>query len=332
MIDLSSSAKALFAPGKGIFAADESPESADKRLKEHGEKPGPKMRLSMRRLFLETPGIEDYLTGVILHEETLLQETAKGVSFPKYLSKKGIVPGIKVDLGTEPIPESPKEKITGGLLGLSKRLHSYRDNQGTGFTKWRAVITIDGDRLPTANAIVENAKRLAMSSRCVQEAGMVPILEPEVLYDGTHSRLRCREVIVEMFSALMKAIEEHSVDPAGLIIKTSMAMTGKGSKKIDKPKDVAEDTVGALLEAIPSQVAGIVFLSGGQEPEQSIENLRAISRAARAQGAPWPLTYSFSRTFQVEALDIWGGKEENVPKAREAFLKRLKEASEALSG
>lgn len=332
MIDLSSSAKAFFAPGKGIFAADESPTSADKRLKTHGEKPGPKTRLAERRMFLETPGMEEYVSGVILHEETLEQEASDGTPFPKLLLKKGVVPGIKVDQGTEPIPESPDELITGGLIGLSKRLHGYRDEYGAGFTKWRSVITIDGDRLPTAGAIVENVKRLAMSSRCVQEAGMVPILEPEVLYEGAHSRMRCREVMTETLGALIQALHEHSVDLSGVIIKTSMAMTGNAAKKLDKPSEVAEDTIAALMEAVPSQVAGIVFLSGGQTPDQSIENLRAISRAAKLKGAPWPLTFSFSRTFQDEALDLWQGKEENVEVARESFLKRLKEASEALAG
>ncbi len=332
MIDLSANARALFAQGKGILAADESVASADKRLEKHGIKTGPKMRQAFRDMLLCAPGIEDYLTGVILHEETLEQNALNGKPFPELLQKKGIVPGIKVDGGTEPMAESPDELITGGLLGLSKRLHAYHDQYGTGFTKWRAVIRIEGDRLPTAAAIVENAKRLAMSSRCVQEAGMVPILEPEVLYEGTHSRLRSREVITQSMHALMQAIEEHSVDPAGLIIKTSMALSGDKVKRMDTPEEVAEDTLGALMEAVPGNVAGIVFLSGGQTPDQSIANLKAISKLAQEKGAPWPVTFSFARTFQQDALDIWKGKEENVDAARAAFLGRLKEASEALGG
>lgn len=330
MIDLSDSARALFASGKGILAADESVASADKRLEKHGIKPGPKMRRAFRDMLLATPGIEAYLSGVILHEETLKQSALDETPFPELLQKKGIVAGIKVDGGTEPMAESPEELITGGLLGLSKRLHAYKDGYDTGFTKWRAVIRIEGDHLPSASAIVENAKRLAMSSRCVQEAGMVPILEPEVLYAGTHSRLRSREVITETMNALMQAVGEHSVDPAGLIIKTSMALSGDKVARMDSPEEVAEDTVGALMDSVPADVAGIVFLSGGQTPDQSIANLSAISKLAREKGAPWPLTFSFARTFQQDALDIWKGKEENVGAAREAFLGRLKEASQAL--
>lgn len=329
MIDLSESARSLFSKGKGILAADESVASADKRLEAHGIKSGPKARLAFRDLLLAAPGIEEYLSGVILHEETLGQSHGK-TPFPKLLSRKGIMPGIKVDTGTEPMAESPDELITGGLLGLSKRLHAFRDEHGTGFTKWRAVIRIEGDRLPTAAALVENAKRLAMSSRCVQEAGMVPLLEPEVLYEGAHSRLRAREVIAQTLQALMQAVEEHSVDPSGFIVKTSMAMTGNKGKRRDTPEEVAEDTLGALMEALPRQVAGVVFLSGGQAPQQSIDNLRAICALAKEKGAPWPLTFCFARPFQDEALDIWKGKEENVQAAREAYLARLQQASEAL--
>lgn len=332
MIDLSDNARALFAPGKGILAADESVASADKRLEAHGIKPGPKMRRAFRDMLLAAPGIEEYLSGVILHEETLGQSSLAEKPFPELLKKKGIVPGIKVDGGTEPMAESPDELITGGLLGLSKRLHAFHDEYGTGFTKWRAVIRIQGDHLPSAAAIVENCKRLAMSSRCVQEAGMVPILEPEVLYEGTHSRLRSREVIAQTMQALMQAVDEHSVDPAGLIIKTSMALSGSKVKRMDTPEEVAEDTLGALMEAVPGVVAGIVFLSGGQTPDQSLANLKAISKLAKEKNAPWPLTFSFARTFQQDALDIWAGKEENVDAARAAVIGRLKEASEALGG
>lgn len=330
MIDLSERVRDLLAPGKGIFAADESPSSADKRLIAHHSKPGAEARLAFRQLFLETPGMEAYLSGVILHEETLAQRATDGTTFPEHLRARGISPGIKVDQGTEPFPESPDETITNGLLGLSKRLHAYRDEHQTVFTKWRAVIRIEGDHLPTASAIVENAKRLAMSARCVQEAGMVPFLEPEVLYEGIHPRLRARTVIEETLSALMQSLDEHSVDLGGVIIKTAMALGGHDNVRADTPEEVATDTLAALMASVPRHVGGIVFLSGGQTPQQSIDNLRAICALAKEKNAPWPLSFSFARTFQEEALDLWQEKEENVPAAREAFLKRLSEAANAL--
>ncbi len=332
MNDLASIAKALLASGKGIFAADESPTSADKRLSSHGEKPGALSRWEFRDLFLATPGIEEYLTGVILHEETLFQTADNDVSFSKLLRGRGIIPGIKVDEGTEPLPGNPDELITKGLIGLPERLADYRDRHEAGFTKWRAVIKIDGDRLPSSAALVENAKRLATYARNVQEAGMVPIVEPEVLYDGSHSRLRSKEVIEQTLTTVISALVDNAVDLGGLIVKTSMALSGKETKRIDAPEDVAKDTVAALMSAVPKEVAGVVFLSGGQTPEQSMANLAAIEKEAKAMHAPWPLTFSFSRAFQDDALDIWQGKDENVEAAREAFRKRLKEACATLAG
>lgn len=332
MTDLASVAKALLADGKGIYAADESPTSADKRLVSHGEKPGALSRWEFRDLFLATPGIEEYLTGVILHEETLFQTADSDKSFSKVLRDQGIEPGIKVDEGTEPFPGSPDEVITKGLIGLPERLAEYRDKHEASFTKWRAVIRIDGDRLPTSAALVENARRLASYARNVQEAGMVPIVEPEVLYDGTHSRMRAKEVIETTLAATISALVDNAVDLHGLIVKSSMALSGKDTKRMDTPEEVAKDTVAALLASVPREVAGIVFLSGGQTPDQAFANLAAIVKEAKAQKAPWPLTFSFSRAFQDEALDIWQGKDENVEAAREAFRKRLQEASRALAG
>ena len=332
MIDLSATARALVAPGKGILAADESNGTADKRLTAYGIPSGTEMRRKYRDLYLSAPGIEEFLSGVILYSETLEQKNDEGVSFADALSTRGIVPGIKVDEGTEPIPESPDELITKGLLGLSDRLHAYRDAHKIGFTKWRAVIKIDGDHVPTTPAIVENAKRLAMYARCVQEAGMVPILEPEVLYDGAHSRLRCRAVITETLSTLIQALGEHGVDPSGVIIKSSMAMSGKGTGRIDTPEEVAEDTLAALTEAVPTLVPSIVFLSGGQRNDQATDNLRAIAKLAKTKGAPWGLTFSYARALQDEALKVWGGKDENVPAAREVFLARLAKVSQATKG
>ncbi|HYE22992.1 MAG TPA: class I fructose-bisphosphate aldolase [Candidatus Paceibacterota bacterium] len=330
MIDLAHIARQMVAPGKGLLAADESNMSADKRLKLYGIEPSVEMRRTYRELFLNTPGIEAYLSGVILYEETLEQKGNDGVSFPESLASRGIIPGIKVDTGTEPFPQSADELITNGLIGLPERLAEYRANYGTGFTKWRAVVKIDGDRLPTATSLVENAKRLAEYARLVQEAGMVPILEPEVLLEGPHSRVRAREVLVRTIETLMATLQDHAVDFSGVILKTAMAVSGSESGRLDSPEEVAEDTVGALIETVPSSVPGIVFLSGGQTPDQATENLRAITAKAREVHAPWPMTFSYARALQEEALTIWAGKDENMEAARAAYVARLAKVADAL--
>jgi fructose-bisphosphate aldolase class I len=229
------------------------------------------------------------------------------------------------------MPESPDETITKGLLGLPERLEGYRSKHGTGFTKWRAAILIDGDRLPSAQALVENAKRLATYACEVQRAGMVPMLEPEVLLDGKHGRVRARKVLEDTMRVLFDTLNEQCADLSGIIIKTSMALSGKGSGRTDTPEEVAEDTVDALMATVPAEVGGIVFLSGGQTPDQATDNLAAITRRAREQKAPWPLTFSYARALQEEALHIWKGEDANVPAARDAFLARLEKASAAVS-
>lgn len=330
MTDLVAIARSLFAPGKGLLAADESVATATKRLASYGIGAGEEMRRQYRDLFLGAEGIERHLSGVILFSETLGEKGNDKKPFPASLAARGIAPGIKVDLGTEPLTDSPDEMITQGLLDLPERLVGYR-KQGAVFTKWRAVIRIEGDRLPTAVALHENAKRLATYAKEVQSAGLVPILEPEVLLTGAHSRQRAREVMCETFHTLFSVLEEHSVDRASIIIKTSMALSGDASGRKDTPEEVAEDTIAALMDSIPPQIAGVVFLSGGQTPDQAIDNLRAITARARAAGAPWPLTFSYARAFQEEALAAWKGEAKNVPAAREAFLARLEAASAALA-
>ncbi|MCR4276060.1 MAG: fructose-bisphosphate aldolase class I [Candidatus Parcubacteria bacterium] len=330
MTDLVAIARSLFVPGKGILAADESVHTATARLADYGIPASEEMRRKFRDLFIGAEGIEHYLSGIILFSETLLQKGNDKKIFPTSLAARGIFPGIKVDLGTEPFPSSPHELITQGLLDLSERLVQYK-KQGAVFTKWRAVIRIDGDELPTNVALHENAKRLASYAKEVQSAGLVPILEPEILLEGKHSRLRARAVIEETLQTLFSVLDEHSVDRASVIIKTSMALSGGASGKKDTPEEVAEDTVAALSASVPPQVAGIVFLSGGQTPDQATANLAAITKRARGAGAPWPLTFSFARALQDEALEIWKGKEENVPAARAAFLTRLAKVSAALS-
>lgn len=329
MTDLVPIARSLFAEGKGILAADESVHTATTRLASYGISTSVEMRRKYRDLFFNADDIEKYLSGIILFSETLTQKGSDKKVFPKLLAARGIHPGVKVDLGTEPISASPEELITQGLLDLPERLAEYK-KQGAVFTKWRAVIRIDGDRLPTASAVHENAKRLAQYAKEVQTAGLVPILEPEVLLEGKHSRARSQAVIEETLSVLFSVLEEQSVDRASLIVKTSMALSGSESGKKDTPEEVAEDTVAALMKSVPRQVAGIVFLSGGQSPEEATANLAAITREAKKVEAPWPLTFSYARALQDEALALWKGKDENVTAARKAFLNRLAKVSAAL--
>lgn len=330
MTDLVTIAETLFAKGKGLLAIDESVGTATKRLASHGIATGEEMRRQYRDLFLEAEGIEQYLSGAILFTETLQQKGGDKKFFPNSLERRGIVPGVKVDFGTEPFPESHEELITKGLLGLAERLAEYK-KEGALFTKWRAVIRIDGTTLPSSTAILENTKRLASYAKDVQTIGMVPILEPEVLLDGKHSRARTKAVVEETLKTLFSVLEDHSVDNTGVIIKTSMVLSGSASNKKDTPTEVAEDTVDALMKTVPKDVAGIVFLSGGQTPDESTEHLIAISKKARIIGTPWPLTFSFARALQEEALAAWKGKEENVPEARKAFVMRLKKISEAVT-
>ncbi|MBU6388759.1 fructose-bisphosphate aldolase class I [Patescibacteria group bacterium] len=330
MTDLVALARSLVAPGKGILAADESVHTATKRLADFGISTGPEMRRQFRDLFFGAEGIERHLSGIILFSETLAEKGNDKKLFPKSLAARGILPGVKVDLGTEQIPTSPSELITQGLLDLPERLAAYK-KQGAVFTKWRAVIRIEGDEFPSASALHENAKRLASYAKEVQTAGLVPIIEPEVLMEGKHSRARARAVIEETLLTVFSVLEEHSVDRAGVILKTAMALSGKESGRSDTPEEVAEDTLAALMKSVPRQVAGVVFLSGGQTPEQATENLAAITRKAREVSAPWPLTFSYARALQEEALALWKGKEENVPAARAAFLARLAKVSSALA-
>ncbi len=330
MFDLHEVAENLVAEGKGLLAADESVSTANKHLSEHGIDTDEEMRRKYRELFLDIPGIEKYLSGVILFEETLKQMSDDGTPFPDLLINKGIVPGIKVDQGVAPMEENSKESITKGLIGLEERLAPYRA-AGARFTKWRAVIRIDGDTLPSAHALMENAKRLASYAHIVQQAGMVPILEPEVLLEGNHSRLRAQEVIEETLHAVFSAVDDVAVDRSALIIKTSMALSGSESGRTDTPDEVAKSTLEALKASVPKDVPGIVFLSGGQTPDQATNNLEAIVRRASEASAPWKLTFSYARALQSETLSVWRGKEENISSARDVFLERLKKVSSAIS-
>ena len=331
MTDLVATARALFVEGKGILALDESVHTATTRLASYGIPASAEMRRQYRDLFCTAEGIEQYLSGVILFSETLSEKGNDKKLFPKSLMARGIMPGVKVDLGTEPFPSSPDELITQGLLDLPERLAKYKKD-GAVFAKWRAVFRIDGDTLPSAQAIHENAKRIANYAKEAQTAGIVPILEPEILLKGTHSRTRARAVVEEVLQALFSILDEHSVDRASVILKTSMVLSGSESGKKDTPQEVAEDTLDVLIKSVPRQIAGVTFLSGGQTPDQATNNLSAICLSSRQNGGatPWPFSFSFARALQEEALEIWKGKKENVPAAREVFLSRLASVSAAI--
>lgn len=330
MTDLVAIARSLFGGGRGLLAADESVHTATTRLASYGISASAETRRQFRDLFIGAEGIERYLSGVILFSESLAEKGNDKKPFPKSLALRGILPGVKVDLGLEPIALSPQEFITNGLIGLSERLADYK-KQGAVFAKWRAAFRIDGDALPSAEAIRENAKRLASYAKEAQAAGLVPVLEPEVLYEGTHSRQRARAVMARIFQTLFPVLDEHAVDRASVVLKTSMALSGSGSGKHDTPEEVALDTLGALAENVPAQIAGVVFLSGGQTPDQATENLAAITRRAKEINAPWPLTFSYARALQEEALSVWKGRDENISAAREAFLSRLAKVSAVAS-
>ena len=322
-------AKQLVVRGKGILAADESTPSCNKRFAAVGVEQTEEMRRQWRQLLLTTPGIGEFLSGVILYDETIRQQIDQGVPFAKLLEEKGIIPGIKVDEGTVDFGGHPGEKITKGLEGLASRLKEYRA-MGAKFTKWRAVIAI-GENIPTQDLIEKNAEILAEYAEVSQTEGFVPIVEPEILLEGNHTIEKAEEVTTNTLRAVFAALGEKGVDLKGLILKSSMVLSGKDCSRQADAKQVAEATVRTFQNSVPQEVAGIVFLSGGQSPQQATENLNEIVKLVR-QPADWPLTFSFSRALQEPVLQIWRGDSAKIKAAQQAFLKRLKLNAAALSG
>ena len=310
--------KELFYTGKGILAADESIASANKRLGAIGVKANEEMRRLYRDLFFDSGGFEKYLSGIILHDETIHQRSKKEVSYVDLLLSKGIIPGIKVDQGTVDLALFPGEKITEGLDGLPKRLDEYR-KLGLQFAKWRAVITI-GSRIPTNEAIVANAFVLARYAGICIESGMVPIIEPEVLMTGDHGLVQTEEVTTGTLLEVFQQMKRYRVDLSKLILKTNMVVSGQDSGEAYDPKEVAEATVRVLLNSVPTEVPGVVFLSGGQTSDQASKNLNAI---AQHEPLPWEITFSYARAIQGPALKVWQGKPENVDAARAEFIRQL---------
>jgi len=320
-------AKHMVAKGKGILAADESTLSCNKRFAVLGVPETEEMRRQWRQLLLTAPGIEEFLSGVILYDETIRQQTDQGVPFAKALQNKGIIPGIKVDQGTVDFPGHRGEKITQGLDGLAGRLQEYYA-MGARFTKWRAVITI-GESIPSQECIQKNAEILAEYAKVSQQQGFVPIIEPEVLLEGDHTIEKAEEVTTNTLKTVFVEVQKAGVDLQGLILKSSMALSGKDCAEQASSQQVAEATIRTFKNSVPKDVAGIVFLSGGQSPRQATENLNGITRLGPHQ---WPITFSFSRALQELVLDLWRGDPAKVGQAQQAFLKRLRLNAAALAG
>jgi len=313
---------------KGILAADESTSTIKKRFDSINTESTEESRLAYREMLFSTPGIEEYISGVILFDETLRQRTKDGISIPELLSRKGILPGIKVDQGTEAMDESAIEKYTKGLDGLDERLKEYY-LLGARFAKWRAVYTIT-DNLPSEKCMLRNANDLAEYAYLCQQNGLVPIVEPEVLMDGKHDINKCYEVTKKVLKTVFNSLISREVVLDGMILKPNMILAGEEFSQTDEPNVVAEMTIKCFLESIPAAVPGIVFLSGGQTEVQACSNLNAMND--KGQKYPWELSYSFGRALQHSALHAWGGKVENISQAQEVFINRAKLTSLARYG
>lgn len=306
---------ALLEPGKGILAADESDATAGKRLAMVHLPNEPEHRRNFRELLFTAPDIEKYISGVILYDSTLRESTKDGIPFADVLTARGIVPGIKVDLGTKDLEGFKGEVVTQGLDNLEERFAEYYD-LGARFAKWRAVITIDEEETPTDAALKMNAIMLARYAQIAQAANIVPIVEPEVIYEGDHSLERAEMVTTRTLQILFQTLIEYKVDLAGLILKSSMVLAGSSYAEQTSPQEVANATLRTFHMSVPYTCAGIVFLSGGQSPERSTENLNAIAKHGEQ---PWPITFSFSRAIEEPLLKAWGGKTENESVAQEAL-------------
>lgn len=321
-------AKQLVAKGKGILAADEGFPSIEKRFKSIGLPSTVETRRAYREMLLGSDGITDYISGAILFDETIRQTDSDGTPFVDVLRGQGIIPGIKVDKGTVPLPFAPGELTAEGLDGLRERLAEYRE-LGARFAKWRVAIVI-GEGIPSAFCVESNAHLLARYAALCQEAGLLPIVEPEVEMNGAHSIERCFEVTEFTLRHLFDALYEQRVAPERLILKANMVVPGKNHSRQASHDEVADATIRCFQRSVPAAVPGIVFLSGGQSEQEATANLNAMHRTGGA--LPWPLSFSFGRALQSSPLKIWLGEAGNVPEARRAFVHRAKLNSAALHG
>ncbi|AHI28021.1 class I fructose-bisphosphate aldolase [Marinobacter similis] len=324
--ELSATTQKLIQPGQGILAADESHPTIAKRFASVGVDSTEEKRREYRSLILSAPGLGEFISGVILFEETLNQQSLDNLPIPKMLEAQGIVPGIKVDKGKQPLTNAPGDEITVGLDGLEDRLEIYK-NAGARFAKWRNVFHIS-DTLPSRQAVEANAEVLARYAAICQSIGIVPIVEPEVLIDGDHSLARSAEVSEVVLREVFNALARHRVQFEYMILKPSMVTPGKDSPKAS-PEEVAEATVSIFRRVVPAAVPGINFLSGGQTPEEATLNLNAINSLGTQ---PWELSFSYGRALQEPAQKAWAGELDNGPAAQEAILKRARLNGAARSG
>jgi fructose-bisphosphate aldolase, class I len=327
MADLHETAKALVADGKGILAADESSGTIKKRFDSIGVESTEENRRAYRDLLFTTEGAEEFISGVILYDETIRQSSAGGTPFPKLLESKGVIPGIKVDLGAKPLAGSPEETVTEGLDGLRERLEEYYE-LGARFTKWRAVIAI-GDGRPSEYAIWTNAHALARYAALSQEAGLVPIVEPEVLMDGEHTIDESFHVTERTLRALYTELFDQRVEREGTLLKTNMVVSGYESAEQADIDTVAEITIRCLKTTVPAAVPGIVFLSGGMSDEDATARLNAMNQRGPH---PWQLSFSYGRALQAPALKAWGGDPANAEAAQKAYYRRAKFNGAARTG
>ena len=316
---LEETARAIVAEGKGILAADESDSTIKKRFDSIGVESTEENRRAYRDLLFTTEGAEDYISGVILFDETIRQSSADGTPFPQLLASRGIIPGIKVDKGAKPLALAEGETVTEGLDGLRDRLEEYR-GLGARFAKWRAVISI-GRNIPSEYCIWANAHALARYAALSQEAGLVPIVEPEVLMDGDHTIERSFEVTSRTLHAVFTELRDQRVHPEGILLKPNMVLSGYDSPEQASHDEVAAQTIRCFKRHVPAAVPGIVFLSGGQSDEDATANLNAMNALG---DHPWQLSFSYGRALQAAPLKAWAGKEENIEAAQRAYYHRAK--------
>lgn len=329
--ELEAIVKQMMAPGKGLLAADESSASCKKRFDAVNVPCTEETRREYRELLLTTPGAEQYLSGVILYDETFWQSTHTGQIFREYLKNHGVLPGIKVDKGLIDLPGFPGEKITQGLDGLPEAMATYHA-AGAKFAKFRCVITI-GDGIPTDECIGANAFILARYARISQDAGIVPIVEPEVLFDGNHTAERCEQVLAHTLDILFQTMRAFRVHLPGAILKTSMVLPGKDSGTPINHDDVAERTTRVFREHVPEDLGGIVFLSGGQTSNDAFADLAKIAQRIAQNGPhPWNVTFSYSRALQDPVLKAWAKNRDAVQQTKAIFHKQLELASAASKG
>lgn len=325
---LASTAQAMVAPGKGILAADESTGTIAKRLASIDVESTEPTRRAYREMLFTTDGIEEFISGVIMYTETLGQATSAGKPFPAYLAGRGILPGIKVDTGAKALALHEGEKVTEGLDGLRERLAEY-GKQGARFAKWRGVIAI-GEGLPSDACVSTNAHALARYAALCQEAGIVPIVEPEVLMDGAHDIDRCDAVTSRVLAETFAALRVQGVELEGMILKPNMVISGKDCPEQADIQTVAARTVQCLLRHVPAAVPGVAFLSGGQDEVTATAHLNAMNELET--DIPWELSFSYGRALQQSALQAWGGKEDQVAAGKKAFFQRAKANSAARYG